>query len=140
MPVNKKKVLFICTHNSTRSQMAEGYLNVWYGDKYEAFSAGTEVTSVNPYAIKVMDEIGVDISGHRSKKIDEFSGVDMDILVTVCDSAKGACPMFPWAKEKIHAGFIDPSSATGSEDEILSFFRKIRDEITEFIDAKFGRE
>lgn len=138
--MTKKKILFICTHNSARSQMGEGYLNARYGDKYEAFSAGTEVTSVNPYAIKVMGEIGVDISGHRSKKIDEFFGVEMDILVTVCDSAKGACPMFPWAKEKIHAGFIDPSSAKGSEEEILSFFRNIRDEITEFIDAKFGRE
>ncbi|EHQ36345.1 arsenate reductase ArsC [Methanoplanus limicola] len=138
--MTKKKVLFICTHNSARSQMGEGYLNARYGDKYEAFSAGTEVTSVNPYAIKVMGEIGVDISGHRSKKIDEFFGVEMDILVTVCDSAKGACPMFPWAKEKIHAGFIDPSSAKGSEEEILSFFRNIRDEITEFIDVKFGRE
>lgn len=138
--MTKKKVLFICTHNSARSQMGEGYLNARYGDKYEAFSAGTEVTSVNPYAIKVMGEIGVDISGHRSKKIDEFFGVEMDILVTVCDSAKGACPMFPWAKEKIHAGFIDPSSAKGSEEDILSHFRNIRDEITEFIDAKFGRD
>ncbi|ADN35651.1 Protein-tyrosine phosphatase, low molecular weight [Methanolacinia petrolearia DSM 11571] len=134
----KKKVLFLCTHNSARSQMAEGYLNSSYGDLYEAFSAGTEVTSVNPYAVRVMDEIGIDISGHRSKKIDEFFGVRMDILVTVCDAAHGACPMFPWTDERIHAGFPDPSGASGSEKEILEVFREVRDVIISFIDEKFG--
>lgn len=134
----KKKVLFLCTHNSARSQMAEGYLNSRYGDLYEAFSAGTEASSVNTSAIRVMDEIGIDISGHRSKKIDEFSGVRIDILVTVCDAAHGACPMFPWADERIHAGFPDPSGASGSEEEILEVFRKVRDEIILFIDTKFG--
>lgn len=136
--MTKKKVLFVCTHNSARSQMAEGYLNACFGEIFEAFSAGTEVTSVNPYAIRAMDEIGIDISRQWSKKIDEFFGVEMDLLVTVCDSAKGACPMFPWAKEKIHAGFSDPSAASGSDAEVMEVFRGVRDEVTGFIDEKFG--
>lgn len=136
--MEKKKVLFVCTHNSARSQMAEGYMNSRYGDSYEAFSAGTETSSVSPYAIRVMDEIGIDISGNRSKKIDEFFGITMDVLVTVCDTAQGACPMFPWAGETIHAGFPNPYGASGTEEEILEVFRKVRDEITSFIDTRFG--
>ncbi|UUX93199.1 arsenate reductase ArsC [Methanoplanus endosymbiosus] len=138
--MTKKKVLFVCTHNSARSQMAEGYLNFSYGDRYEAFSAGTEVTSVNPYAIRAMNEIGVDISSHRSKRIDEFFGVRMDCIVTVCDCARETCPMFLWAKKRIHGDFSDPTSASGSDGEIMDIFRNVRDEIIEFIDVEFGDE
>ena len=90
----KKKVLFICTHNSARSQMAEGILRTLYGDRYEAYSAGTQPTKVNPYAIKVMSEIGIDISNHRSKSAEEFRGKEFDYVVTVCDNVKEACPFF----------------------------------------------
>ena len=134
----KKKVLFICTHNSARSQMAEGYMNAKYGDRYEAFSAGTEKTRVHPMAIAVMKEIGIDISGHRSKLLDEFFGKGIEAVVTVCDSAQGACPFFPGAKKVIHQSFPDPSTFTGSDEEIRAGFREIRDGITRWIDATFG--
>ncbi len=134
----KKKVLFICTHNSARSQMAEGYMKAKYGDRYEAFSAGTEVTRVHPLAIEVMKEIGIDISGHRSKLIDEFFGKGIDTVVAVCDSANQACPFFPGAREVIHQGFPDPSAFTGSDELVLEGFRRVRDEIIQWIDATFG--
>ena len=134
----KKKVLFICTHNAARSQMAEGYMNAKYGDRYEAFSAGTEVTRVHPVAIEVMREIGIDISGHRSKLLDEFFGTGIETVVTVCDSAQGFCPFFPGAKEEIHQSFPDPSAFTGPDPEILAGFRRVRDEIARWIDATFG--
>lgn len=134
----RKKVLFICTHNSARSQMAEGYMNAQYGDRYEAFSAGTEATRVHPAAIGVMQEIGIDISGHRSKRIDEFFGKGIGTVVTVCDSAQGACPFFPWAKEVIHQSFPDPSAFTGSDEEVRAGFRRVRDELIPWIDATFG--
>lgn len=134
----RSRVLFICTHNAARSQMAEGYLRARYGDRFEAFSAGTDLSSVSPYAIRVMQEIGVDISHHRSKSLREFDGNEMDVVVTVCDSANAACPFFPWVKETIHQGFHDPKALTGSEDEILAGFREIRDAITRWIDQNFG--
>ena len=134
----KKKILFVCTHNSARSQMAEGYMNVKYADRYEAFSAGTEVTRVHPMAITVMREIGIDISGHRSKLLDEFSGKGIKTVVTVCDAANKACPFFPGAKEVIHQSFPDPSAFTGSEDEVRAGFRQARDEIIRWIDRTFG--
>ncbi|MFA4861267.1 arsenate reductase ArsC [Methanoregula sp.] len=134
----KKNILFICTYNSSRSQMAEGYMKAKYGDRYEAFSAGTEVTRVHPMAIAVMNEIGIDISGHRSKLIDEFFGQEIGTVVTVCDSAHGACPFFPGAGEVIHQSFLDPSAFTGSDEEIRAGFRKVRDEIIRWIDVKFG--
>ncbi len=134
----KKKILFICTHNSARSQMAEGYMNAKYADLYEAFSAGTEATRVHPMAIAVMQEIGVDISGHRSKLLDEFFGKGIETVVTVCDSAQGACPFFPGAKKVIHQSFPDPSSFKGSDEEVRAGFRKVRDEIIRWIDATFG--
>ncbi|PWR74890.1 arsenate reductase ArsC [Methanospirillum stamsii] len=132
--MNKPIVLFICTHNSARSQIAEGYLKNRYGERYSAYSAGTEVTSVHPLAIKVMDEIGIDISNHRSKPLLEFFDTDIDIVVTVCDGAKSVCPVFPGAKKTIHQGFTDPSSFMGSDDEKLAIFRIIRDEIIRWID------
>ncbi|HWQ63666.1 MAG TPA: arsenate reductase ArsC [Methanospirillum sp.] len=131
----KQKVLFICTHNSARSQMAEGYLNAKYSDRYEGFSAGTEVTRVHPLAIRAMEEIGIDISYHRSKALIEFFDLDIDLVVTVCDSANAACPMFPGAKKMIHVSFPDPSSATGSEEDQMKLFRQVRDEIIIWIDA-----
>ena len=135
----KKKILFICTHNSARSQMAEGYMNVKYGDRYEVFSGGTEVSRVHPVAIEVMKEIGIDISGHRSKLIDDLFGKGIETVVTVCDSAQKACPFFPGAKEEIHQSFPDPSAFKGSDEEVRAGFRKVRDEIIRWIDATFGQ-
>ena len=135
----KERVLFICTHNSARSQMAEGILRALYGDQYEVFSAGTQPTKVNPYAIKVMAEIGIDISHHRSKSVEEFYGMEFDYVVTVCDRAKETCPFFPGGKVYIHKGFEDPSEAEGEEDEIIAKFRKVRDEIREWIEETFGK-
>ena len=134
----KKKILFICTHNSARSQMAEGYMKAKYSDRFEAFSAGTEATRVHPMAIAVMQEIGIDISGYRSKLIDEHFGKGIETVVTVCDSAQGACPFFPGAKEVLHQSFPDPSSFKGSDEEVRAGFRKVRDEIIRWIDAMFG--
>ena len=134
----KKKILFICTHNSARSQMAEGYMKSKYGDRYEVFSAGTEVTRVHPMAIAVMQEIGIDISGHRSKLTDEFYGTGIETVVTVCDAANKACPFFPGAQEVIHQSFPDPSAFTGSDEEVRAGFRSVRDEIIRWIDGTFG--
>jgi len=114
--------------------MAEGYLKNRYGDRYTTYSAGTEVTHVHPLAIEVMDEIGIDISHHRSKPLMEFFDNDIDFVVTVCDGAKSVCPVFPGAKKTIHQGFIDPSSVIGSDEEKLSAFRAVRDEIIRWID------
>lgn len=135
----KKKILFICTHNSARSQMAEGYMNAKYGNHYEVFSGGTEVTRVHPMAIAVMQEIGIDISGHRSKLIDDLFGKGIETVVTVCDSAQKACPFFPGAQEVIHQSFPDPSAFKGSDEEVRAGFRKVRDEIIRWIDATFGQ-
>lgn len=128
----KKRVLFICTHNSARSQMAEAFLNSHYGDRYEAHSAGTEPKTVNPYAIKVMGEIGIDITNHRSKSISEFRDENFDYVVTVCDHAKESCPFFPGEKI-IHKRFEDPSEFKGTEEEILVKTRRVRDEISSWI-------
>ena len=134
----KKRVLFICTHNSARSQMAEGFLNTLYGDKYAAYSAGMEPTNVNLHVVKAMAEIGVDISTHRSKSIEEFRGENLDIVVTVCDHAKEACPFFP-GERIIHKSFEDPSKFKGAEDEILEKVRLVRDEIKDWIEKTFGK-
>jgi arsenate reductase len=135
----KRKVLFICTHNSARSQMAEGLLRTMYGDRYEAYSAGTKPTGVHPLAVRVMAEIGIDISHHRSKSVVEFLGAEFDYVVTVCDRAKESCPFFPGAREYIHVGFDDPAGFSGTEEESLSVFRRVRDEIKKWISETFGR-
>lgn len=132
----KKRVLFICTHNSARSQMAEGLLNAFYGDKYESYSAGVSPTKVNPYVVKSMAEIGIDISRNRSKSIEEFRGENFNYVVTVCDSAREACPFFP-GEEVIHKSFDDPSRFKGSEEEILKQVRRVRQEINEWIKSRF---
>ncbi len=124
-----KKVLFLCTGNSCRSQMAEGLLNHYYGDNYTAASAGTKPSIVHPKAIKVMNELGIDISNHRSKSVNEFTSELFEIIITVCDNAKESCPIFPGQAKRIHWSFIDPAEATGTEEEILSVFRQVRDEI-----------
>ena len=136
----KKRILFICTHNSARSQMAEGYVRARYGDRYEVFSAGIKVTGVHPIAVVVMKEIGMDISGQRSKTLSEFVSREMDLVVTVCDHARAACPFFPWAKEILHKEFPDPSTMKGAEEQVYTAFRAVRDQITAWIDDYFGRE
>jgi len=117
--------------------MAEGFLNALYGDKYEAYSAGIEPAKVNPYAIKVMAEAGIDISKKRSKSIEKFRGKNFDFVITVCDHAREACSFFPG--EKIfHKGFEDPSEFKGARDEILAKVRRVRDEIKDWIEKTFG--
>jgi arsenate reductase len=132
----KKKIPFICSHNSARSQMAEGYMNVKY--RCEVFSGTTEVTRVHPMAIWVMKEIGIAISGHRSKPIDEHYGKGIETVITVCESAQKWCPFFPGAKEKIHQSFPDLSAFTGNDEEVHTCFRSVRDEIIHWIDGTFG--
>lgn len=117
--------------------MAEGILKDLFGDRYDAYSAGTSPTSVNPYAIKVMAELGIDISKNRAKSIEEFRGMDFDYVVTVCNDAKESCPFF-LGKIHIHMGFEDPAFAKGTEEEILKTFRKVRDEIRKWIIKYFG--
>ena len=131
----KNSVLFLCTHNSARSQMAEALLNTLNGDKYEACSAGVMATRVNPYVVKAMAEIGIDISKNRSKSIEEFRGKNFNYVVTVCDNAK-ACPFFPGEKI-IHKSFDDPSQVKGSEEEIMKQTRRVRDEIKEWLKTTF---
>jgi len=134
----KKRVLFLCTHNSCRSQMAEGLVNHYLGDRFEAFSAGTEATRVNPLAIRVLAELGLDISGHRSKTLDEFVGESFDYVITLCGDANGKCPLFFGGVERIHRGFDDPSRLKGSEAEVLPEYRRVRDEIKAWAMNFFG--
>ncbi|MGC8961914.1 MAG: arsenate reductase ArsC [Candidatus Bathyarchaeia archaeon] len=133
----KERVLFICTHNSARSQIAEGFLKKLYGDHYEAYSAGTNPSGLNPYAVKVMAEIGIDISEQRSKSIEEFQGMNFDYVITLCDHAKETCPFFPGGRIRIHKGFRDPSEFKGTNEEVLANFRMVRDQIREWIEEEF---
>ena len=134
----KKRVLFLCTHNSARSQMAEGFLNALHGDRYEAQSAGVTPTKINPYVVKAMAEVGIDVSKNRSKSIEEFRGENFNYVVTVCDSARETCPFFPGEKI-IHKAFEDPSQFKGSEEEILKAVRRVREEIREWIKNTFAQ-
>jgi arsenate reductase len=136
--MKKEKILFICTHNSARSQMAEGFINSRHNEKYEAFSAGTTPTKVNPYAITAMSEIGIDISKHYSKNVNEFPGKKFDYVVTVCDNAKETCPFFPGGAKYIHQSFNDPSQCKGIEEEIMNCVRNARDEIGLWVEKTFG--
>lgn len=129
----KIKILFLCTHNSCRSQMAEGLLRDMAGDKFEVYSAGVEPTSVHPLAKKVMKEIGIDISGQQSKSVDEFLDKEFDYVITVCDNARQTCPFFPGNHELLHWSLEDPAIALGSEEERLLMFRKIRDQLRDYI-------
>jgi len=134
----KIRVIFVCTANAARSQMAEGLLRAKYGDRYEVFSAGTRQTKVSTSAIAVMQEIGIDISHHRSKTLDAFRGESFDIAVTLCDNAHAVCPIIPGARKIIHHGFADPHQGPGTEEEVLDGYRRARDEIATWIDASFG--
>ena len=137
-PEFRKWVLFICTHNAARSQMAEGLLRALHGNRYEVFSAGTEPGRVSPYAIKVMAEIGIDIGAHRAKSLLEFLDQAFDYVVTVCDHAKESCPYFPGGKKILHQSFEDPSTLTGPKEEIMAGFRRIRNEIRQWIEEEFS--
>ncbi len=132
----RSRVLFLCTHNSARSQMAEGLLRHLAGDRFEAMSAGTEATRVRPLAVRVMHEIGVDISGQESKTLERYLGEPFDYVITVCDDANEACPVFPGAKNRLHWSFEDPSRAEGSEEERLAVFRAVRDRIADRVSAE----
>jgi arsenate reductase len=127
-----KKVLALCTGNSCRSQIAEGYLKHFAGNKAEIFSAGVETHGVNPRAIATMKEDGIDISHHTSNNIEEYRNVDFNFVITVCDNAKERCPIFPNNARKFHYNFPDPAKATGTEEEILEEFRKVRQMIKEY--------
>ena len=126
---DKKRVLILCTGNSARSQMAEGLLRHMAGDRFDVQSAGTIASFVRPQAIRAMQEVGIDISSHRSKSVDEFAGHGFDYVITVCDNAKQNCPIFSGRTERIHWSFDDPAEAAGSDEEIMVVFRRVRDEI-----------
>jgi arsenate reductase (thioredoxin) len=134
--IRKKRVLFLCTHNSARSQMAEGLLRHLAGDRFEAMSAGTEATHVRPLAVRAMEEVGVDISGQESKTLERYLGEPFDYVITVCDDANEACPFFPGARERLHWSFEDPSRVEGSEEERLAVFRGVRDLIKDRVQSE----
>jgi arsenate reductase (thioredoxin) len=127
--MTRPRVLFLCTHNSARSQMAEGFLRHLAGDRVEVASAGTEVTRVHPLAIRAMQEVGIDIRAHRSKIVDALLGDPWDYVITVCDSANERCPLFPARTTRLHWSLEDPSQAPGSEDQRVGAFRRVRDQI-----------
>ncbi|MBV9596911.1 MAG: arsenate reductase ArsC [Chloroflexi bacterium] len=134
--VGKQRVLFLCTHNSARSQMAEGLLRDLGGDRFEPFSAGTEATQVRPLAIRAMAELGIDISGQESKTLDRYLNQPFDAVITVCDQANEACPVFFGARERLHWSFPDPSEAEGSQEQRLEVYRQVRDAIRERIEEE----
>ena len=129
----KPRVLILCTGNSARSQMAEGLLRHDAGDRFDVESAGTRPTSVRPEAIAVMRELGIDISGHRSKPVDEFAGQSFDYVLTVCDSARATCPIYPGHANRLHRSFDDPAAVEGDERQRLAAFRRVRDEIRGYL-------
>ena len=132
---DRKRVLFLCTHNSARSQMAEGLLRSLGADHFDAFSAGTEATLVRPEAITVMAEIGIDIAGQESKTLDRYLAESFDLVITVCDDANESCPVFLGARERLHWSFPDPSRSTGTPEERLAVYRRVRDAIRERIET-----
>lgn len=131
--MDKKRVLILCTGNSARSQMAEGLLRHDAGDRFTVESAGTKPGAVRPEAIAVMNEVGIDITSHRSKHMDEFTGQNFDYVLTVCDNAKESCPLFFGQAARLHHSFDDPAAAEGSEEERLGAFRKVRDELRAYL-------
>ena len=131
----KQRVLILCTGNSARSQMAEGLLRHDSGDRFEVESAGTKPSHVRPEAIQVMREIGIDISAHRSKSVDEFAGETFDYVLTVCDHAKESCPIYPGHSNRLHHTFQDPAAVEGSEEQRLAAFRRVRDEIRMYLQS-----
>ena len=137
---DKKRVLFICTANAARSQMAEGLMRSKYGKRFDVCSAGTRPTHLSARAIQVMNEIGIDISHHRSKTLDEISGMKFDLAVTLCDNVHQICPVVSGANKTIHCGFPDPHLTPGSEEDVLQGYRNVRDGIASWIDAAFGTD
>jgi arsenate reductase (thioredoxin) len=133
MMSDRPRVLFLCTGNSCRSQMAEGWARHFHAARLEACSAGVETHGLNPRAVKVMAEAGVDISCHRSQHVDEFAGVPIDLVVTVCDHAAEVCPVFPGAMRMVHHSFADPAKAEGDEESVLAEFRRVRDEVRDWV-------
>lgn len=137
--MNKKiRMLFVCTGNSCRSQMAEGWTRYLKGDCIDAYSAGIRPIGVSSRAIKVMAEAGVDISSHSSKQVDEFVGIDFDYVITVCDNARERCPIFGGRVKHIHKSFEDPYFAAGSEEHVMTLFREVRDDIRAFVETLPG--
>lgn len=136
-----KKILVLCTGNSCRSQLAEGYLRHFAGDRAEIYSAGIETHGVNPRAVQVMAEDHIDISGQTSNHVNEYAQIDFDAVITVCDNANEACPYFPGKVERFHQNFPDPAKANGSADEVMDEFRRVRDQIKaysiDFVDLSF---
>ena len=130
---DRKRVLILCTGNSARSQMAEGLLRQDAGERFEVESAGTRATFVRPEAIAAMRELGIDISGHRSKNVDEFESQQFDYVITVCDNARETCPVFFGGAQKLHRDFEDPAAFSGSEEERLAVFRRVRDQLRTYL-------
>jgi arsenate reductase len=127
-----KNILVLCTGNSCRSQIAEGFLRHYAGEKANVYSAGVETHGVNPRAISIMKEVGIDISNHTSNHVDEYTHINFDFIITVCDNAKERCPYFPSKAERFHYNFPDPAKATGTEDEISNEFRSVRSLINDY--------
>lgn len=140
LPVEKIRILFVCTANAARSQMAEGLLRARYGDRYEVCSAGTRQSKVSRMAVAVMQEIGIDITRHHSKSLAEVADIPFDIAVTLCDNAHTLCPIVRNARKTIHHGFPDPHRSGGTGEEVLDGYRQVRDEIAAWIDAMFGTQ
>ncbi|MCA1980960.1 MAG: arsenate reductase ArsC [Calditerrivibrio sp.] len=136
----KKNILFLCTGNSCRSQMAEGYGKIFLGDRYNVYSAGIEKHGMNPYMVKVMLEDGVDVTNQYSKTVLEIGSIDFDVVVTVCGDANETCPAYFKKTHLIHKGFDDPAKFVGSEEEKLNFFRKVRDQIKYYIKNELAQE
>lgn len=132
--MDKIKILILCTGNSCRSQIAEGYLRHFAGERAEIYSAGVEIHGVNPKAVKAMAEDGIDISRHTSNNVDEYLAISFDYVITVCDNAKENCPFFPTTAEKFHQNFPDPAKAVGTEEEVMNEFRRVRDMIKDYSD------
>ena len=127
-----KNILVLCTGNSCRSQIAEGFLRHYAGENANVYSAGVETHGVNPRAISIMNEVGIDISNHTSNHVDEYADIDFDFIITVCDNAKERCPFFPTKAKKFHQNFPDPAKATGTEEAILEQFREVRQMIKRY--------
>ncbi|MHA2346314.1 MAG: arsenate reductase ArsC, partial [Candidatus Hodarchaeales archaeon] len=136
MVTPKKTVLFVCTHNSARSILAESLLRKKYGESFQIFSAGTNPTTINPYVAKILAKMGINTSNLKSKHVNEFLGRTIDFVITVCDSAKEECPFFPGAKQYLHKSFDDPSTFTGSDEAILREVQRVRDEISKWIEEE----
>ena len=133
-PSQRRRVLVLCTHNSARSQMTEGFIRSLAGDRLRVESAGTEATRVHPLAVRAMDEVGIDLRGHTSKTLERFLGDEWDYVITVCDNANERCPLFPGATVRLHWSFDDPSAVAGTEAEQLAAFRQVRDAIRTQLD------